>query len=166
MATFLAGVTYFLLKNPSAYRKLKEEIRARFQSLQEITATTAQQLPYLQAVISEGLRSYPPGSQGFPRVCPGAMVDGVWVPKGVSYTHVHPQPGAGVSVLTRHCQCRQRCTPARGPSPMMWKTFTVHTNSNLKDGLIEIVKTIWRRANHFHLVREAVWGGSECPTRA
>jgi cytochrome P450 len=42
------------------------------------------QLPYLQAVISEGLRVYQPGSQGFPRLSPGAMIDGHWVPKGVS----------------------------------------------------------------------------------
>lgn len=50
---------------------------------EDINATAAQQLPYLQATISEGLRIYPPGSQGFPRVSPGANIDGFWVPKGV-----------------------------------------------------------------------------------
>ncbi|ORY66220.1 putative cytochrome P450, partial [Pseudomassariella vexata] len=82
VATFLAATTYFLLKNPDAYRKLRDEIRTRYDSLDQITAMTAQRLPYLQAVISEGLRIYPPGSQGFPRVCPGDMIDGHWVPKG------------------------------------------------------------------------------------
>ncbi|KAH0425313.1 Cytochrome P450 [Colletotrichum camelliae] len=82
VATFLAAVTFFLLKNPATYLKLQHEIRSNYSSLSEITAMSAQQLPYLQAVISEGLRMYPPGSQGFPRTCPGASIDGHWVPKG------------------------------------------------------------------------------------
>lgn len=84
VSTFLAAVTYFLLKNPAAYHRMQQEIRGRYKNGNEITAMSAQQLPYLQAVISEGLRIYPPGSQGFPRTCPGATIDGHWVPKGVS----------------------------------------------------------------------------------
>ena len=76
-------MTYYLEKNPTCYRKLQTEIRNRYVSYEEIDATTAQQLPYLQAVISEGLRIYPPGSQGFPRVSPGAFIGDVWVPRGV-----------------------------------------------------------------------------------
>ncbi|KAG8162636.1 hypothetical protein KVR01_007114 [Diaporthe batatas] len=83
VATFLAAVTYLLLKNPSTYSRLQKEIRDRYKNADEITAMSAQQLPYLQAVISEGLRIYPPGSQGFPRTCPGATIDGHWVPQGV-----------------------------------------------------------------------------------
>ncbi|KAG6357390.1 hypothetical protein INS49_013267 [Diaporthe citri] len=82
VSTFLAAVTYFLLKNPAAYHRMQQEIRDRYKNESEITAMSAQQLPYLQAVISEGLRIYPPGSQGFPRTCPGATIDGHWVPKG------------------------------------------------------------------------------------
>ena len=84
MSTFLAATTFYLLTTPEPYRKLQEEIRSRFKSIDDIDATSAQQLPYLQAVISEGLRIYPPGSQGFPRISPGVMVDGIWVPEGVS----------------------------------------------------------------------------------
>ncbi|KAI3396494.1 hypothetical protein diail_12114 [Diaporthe ilicicola] len=83
VSTFLAAVTYFLLKNPAVYHELKQEIRSRFKDGSEITAMSAQQLPYLQAVISEGLRIYPPGSQGFPRTCPGGTIDRHWVPPGV-----------------------------------------------------------------------------------
>ncbi|KAI1858902.1 uncharacterized protein JN550_012361 [Neoarthrinium moseri] len=82
VATFLAAVTYFLLKNNTIYCKLRDEIRSRYKSSEEITAMSTQQLPYLQAVIAEGLRIYPPGSQGFPRICPGAMIDKRWVPRG------------------------------------------------------------------------------------
>ncbi len=58
----------------------------RYKSYDEINSASALQLPYLQAVISEGLRIYPPGSQGFPRESPGVMIDGQWVPKGVCYS--------------------------------------------------------------------------------
>ena len=84
VATFMAATTYHLLKAPDTLKKLQHEIRERYSSLSEITAATALQLPYLQAVISEGLRIYPPGSQGFPRTSPGATIDGVWIPAGVS----------------------------------------------------------------------------------
>lgn len=75
-STFLASVTYFILQNPSAYAKLIAEIRKSFSSYSEITAAKALKLPYLQAVISEGLRIHPPGSHGFPRISPGAFIDG------------------------------------------------------------------------------------------
>ncbi|KAI9794982.1 MAG: Cytochrome P450 monooxygenase orf9 [Peltula sp. TS41687] len=78
--TFLAAVTYYLLATPETYNKLRDEIRGRYNSYDEIDATKAQQLPYLAAVINEGLRIYPPGSQGFPRISPGAVVDGYYVP--------------------------------------------------------------------------------------
>lgn len=83
VSTFLAAVTYHLLTKPETYRKLHQEIRARYGKYDDIDASTALQLPYLQAVIHEGLRIYPPGSQGFPRVSPGTEVDGVYVPAGV-----------------------------------------------------------------------------------
>ena len=84
-STFLGAVTYYLLKHPSAYTELQKEIRSAFKSYQDINALAAQQLPYLQAVIAEGLRIYPPGSQGFPRVSPGSYISGYWVPEGVSH---------------------------------------------------------------------------------
>ncbi|KAI9046668.1 hypothetical protein LZ554_009409 [Drepanopeziza brunnea f. sp. 'monogermtubi'] len=82
VATFLAATLYYLLKTPEAYTAMREEIRNRFPTYESINATSAQQLPYLQAVIHEGLRIYPPGSQGFPRLSPGFAVDGEWIPRG------------------------------------------------------------------------------------
>ncbi|KAL8865101.1 MAG: hypothetical protein Q9174_007069, partial [Haloplaca sp. 1 TL-2023] len=82
VSTFLPAVTYYLLTNPEPYRKLREEIRSSYKSLDEINAASALRLPYLQAVIAEGLRIYPPGSQGFPRISPGMMVDEHFVPEG------------------------------------------------------------------------------------
>ena len=91
MATFLASVTFYLCKTPSALIRLTEEIRTSFASFDEITATRALQLSYLQAVIAEGLRIFPPGSQGFPRTCPGANIDGIWIPQGVSRNSIKDQ---------------------------------------------------------------------------
>nr|ANM86459.1 putative cytochrome p450 [Cladonia uncialis subsp. uncialis] len=84
ISTFLAATTFYLCKTPSAYHKLQNEIRNRYQSYQDIDAASALQLPYLQAVIQEGLRIFPPGSQGFPRTSPGVMIDNYWIPAGVS----------------------------------------------------------------------------------
>ncbi|KAJ4349462.1 uncharacterized protein N0V89_008077 [Didymosphaeria variabile] len=81
-STFLAATTYYLLTTPKAYRALQREIRDAFSTYEEIDASSAQKLPYLQAVISEGLRMYAPGSQGFPRVSAGVEIDGHWVPPG------------------------------------------------------------------------------------
>ncbi|KAB8216388.1 cytochrome P450 [Aspergillus novoparasiticus] len=82
VATFLAAATYYLLQNPECYQKLQQEITNRFVSYDEINATAARQLPYLQAVINEGLRIYAPGSQGFPRLSPGMHVGEYYVPRG------------------------------------------------------------------------------------
>jgi len=84
VAAFLAAVTFYLCKSPATLRNLQQEIRSHFPIYASITSSKALQLPYLQAVISEGLRIYPPSPQGLPRVSPGAVVDGFWVPKGVS----------------------------------------------------------------------------------
>lgn len=89
MSTFLAAVTYYLLTNPETYLKLRQEIRTRYSNYDEIDSTSSLQLPYLQAVVNEGLRMFPPGSQGFPRISPGAIVDGVYVPAGVSIPNGH-----------------------------------------------------------------------------
>ena len=80
----MSAVTYYLCKYPNTLRKLQQEIRDKYSRYEEIEAVSAMQLPYMQAVINEGLRIYPPAAQGFPRTSPGAMVDGYWVPAGVS----------------------------------------------------------------------------------
>ncbi|KAI0516780.1 putative cytochrome P450 [Xylaria bambusicola] len=81
-ATTLSAAMFYLLKDPRVTKKLTEEIRQRYSSYDEIDAVTAQQLPYLQAVINEALRHHPSGAHGFPRISPGLQVDGHWVPKG------------------------------------------------------------------------------------
>ncbi|KAI0412444.1 cytochrome P450 [Xylaria grammica] len=81
IATTSAAVLYFLLKKPRVLAKANLEVRERYTSYVDINSSSAQQLPYLQAVIAEALRLYPPGAQGLPRLSPGATIDGLWVPK-------------------------------------------------------------------------------------
>ncbi|KAM3425609.1 hypothetical protein BST61_g7556 [Cercospora zeina] len=82
VASFFAASTYYLCANKHCLPRLQKEIRSRFSSLAEIDAVSAGQLKYLQAVIQEGLRIFPPGSQGFPRLSPGVEIEGKWIPKG------------------------------------------------------------------------------------
>jgi cytochrome P450 len=81
-ATALSGITYYLCRDPVAYQKLTAEIRAAFTTFDEINGRATEQLPYLRAVIDEGLRLYPPIAAGLPRISPGEVVDGYFIPKG------------------------------------------------------------------------------------
>lgn len=82
-ATSLSAATFYVLKSPHVQARLEEEIRSRFKSYDEINATSAMQLPYLQAVIHEAMRMHPSGAHGFPRTSPGVVIDGHRVPDGV-----------------------------------------------------------------------------------
>ena len=82
-STFLSASTYYLLKNPEVLEKLKTEVRSAFASSGEIDGENTKKSLYLNAVVEEVLRIFPPAPFGLPRACRGAMIDGVWVPKGV-----------------------------------------------------------------------------------
>jgi cytochrome P450 len=90
-ATTLSAMTYYLCRNPLVYQKLKDEVRGTFRSADDITSVKAT-LPYVNAVINESLRIYPPVPIGVARIAPkgGAMVAGVFVPGGVGLIVVHP----------------------------------------------------------------------------
>lgn len=85
-AALLSGCTFYLLKNPHIYRRLVTEIRSRFQHPSEIRLSSIATLSYLNAVLEESLRIYPPIPAMLPRLVPeeGAMINGEYVPAGVS----------------------------------------------------------------------------------
>lgn len=66
-ATLLAGVTFYLLKNPDKLKTATMEVRNAFSSPEEITFVNVNKLPYLIACLTEALRIYPPVGDGFPR---------------------------------------------------------------------------------------------------
>lgn len=88
-ATALSGISYYLCRDARVYQKLVSEIRGAFTATDQITGRATEQLPYLKAVIDEGLRLYPPIAAGLPRISPGEVVDGHFVPKG-ALVNVNP----------------------------------------------------------------------------
>ena len=82
ITTAMAGTTNCLLQSPATLRRLVEEIRSAFTNEGDITATSTATLPYLKAVIDEGIRMCPPVPDILRRVVVGGdtMVAGVPVP--------------------------------------------------------------------------------------
>ena len=85
-ATALSGTTYYLLKNPEKLEKLTKEAREAFGNFDDITLEGLARLPYLQAVLQEGLRMYPPVPIALPRRTPkeGTIIEGEWIPGDVA----------------------------------------------------------------------------------
>ncbi|KAL8777657.1 MAG: hypothetical protein Q9213_007769, partial [Squamulea squamosa] len=81
-ATALTGILGNLLQTPEAMMELQKEIRTCFSHESEISASKVDSLPYLNAVIEEGLRMCPPVALGMPRL----------VPEGRSTVSGHPLP--------------------------------------------------------------------------
>jgi cytochrome P450 len=75
---------FFLVKEPQVHKILVEEIRDTFWVYESIKADSLVELKYLHAFVYETLRLHITNATGLPRISPGAMVDGFYVPKGVS----------------------------------------------------------------------------------
>lgn len=85
-ATTLSCATYYLLRDPEVYDKLRKEIHSAFSSYEEINSTSASKLKLVNAICLEAMRMYPPLPFALPRVVPqgGDTVDGHMLPEGVS----------------------------------------------------------------------------------
>lgn len=84
-AGFLAGLFNQLLRNKHVLDRLTAELRSTFKTDKDITFEKLVQIPYLTAVIEEGLRIFPSAPIGFMRTVPlgGDTVSGHWLPGGV-----------------------------------------------------------------------------------
>ncbi|CAI7607895.1 unnamed protein product [Penicillium manginii] len=98
-ATALAACNFYLQKNRDCYTNLIEEIRNSFKSEDEITFLSVAKLPFLNAVIEEGLRMYPPSPAIVPRLVPkgGALVCGEILPEYTSVSVAHYSAFRGAS---------------------------------------------------------------------
>ncbi|KAL4933201.1 cytochrome P450 [Aspergillus undulatus] len=79
----ICAAIWLVLSHPDTHAELKDELRTAFKSTDDISLDVLAKLPWLNAVITEALRIYPPVPLGGPRTSPGAYVDGVYVPAGV-----------------------------------------------------------------------------------
>lgn len=93
--TTMCGVLYYLAQPAAAKAKraVLDELRSAFQSEEEVTLrnTTSTSLPYLNACIEEAMRVYPSTAEQPPRVSPGELVGGHFIPKGVSFYLIWPE---------------------------------------------------------------------------
>ncbi|KAJ7157762.1 cytochrome P450 [Mycena filopes] len=78
-STVLSNTFYFLLTHPESYKRLRLELDQAFPDKEPIDAALLSSLPYLNAVIKESLRVYPPLSTSLQRA---------------------PTPGSGSKALT------------------------------------------------------------------
>ncbi len=84
-ATVLSGTVNYLVKTPEASQRLVLELRSSYRNSSEMTFSNLQKLPYLVAVVEEGLRLCPPNPSGLQHIVPfgGDLVCGGWLPGGV-----------------------------------------------------------------------------------
>ncbi|KAJ5151645.1 hypothetical protein N7492_009940 [Penicillium capsulatum] len=83
----LSAIVYNLCRNPEMLKKLREELDQGVKSgrvSDPISFREAQDLPYLQAVIKEGLRFHPATGLPMSRIVPkgGQTIAGAWFPEG------------------------------------------------------------------------------------
>ncbi|KAH6666429.1 cytochrome P450 [Halenospora varia] len=90
--TVMSGITNYLTKNPGKYATLASEIRNVFETEGDIILTSLRELPYLNAVIQEGLRICNPIPVGLYRIS---------LPGGDTFVSVHPL-GLGLSSISFH----------------------------------------------------------------
>ncbi|KAF7857990.1 hypothetical protein EAF04_009346 [Stromatinia cepivora] len=85
-ASLLNGVTYHLLQTPTVLQNLTLELRSTFKTQEDLTLHALATCKYLNAVLEEGLRMYPPVPSTLPRIVSegGSIISGQYVPAGVT----------------------------------------------------------------------------------
>ncbi|KAH9055044.1 putative P450 monooxygenase [Lactarius vividus] len=84
IAISATATSYHVLHNPEVQQRLVKELRTAWPVLEEAPRyEVLEKLPYLTAVVKEGLRMFP-GGAALPRVVPpdGAMIAGTFIPGG------------------------------------------------------------------------------------
>jgi cytochrome P450 len=103
-ATLLSGAMFYLLKNPATLTRLVSEIRTSFPDVDEMNMQKLAKLPYLNAVLQEGLRMYPPVPGMLTRkMLPGGNVmNGHFIPENVRLTTSFPLRSSPYPNLTHY----------------------------------------------------------------
>lgn len=82
----LLGMITYLYQNPSVLKTLVDAVRSAAHHKTDLTLATLSKLPYLTAVLKEGLRVVSPAPISFPRVLPAgdAIIAAYWISRHVS----------------------------------------------------------------------------------
>ncbi|KAF2734394.1 cytochrome P450 [Polyplosphaeria fusca] len=87
-ASAMAWAVYLLCKHPETQRKLRSELRSNLPSLNdpttEISSTDIDRLPYLNAVLNETLRVFPPVPLTLREAAADTTIQGQFIPKGTT----------------------------------------------------------------------------------
>lgn len=83
MSDWYYGTLLFLVEEPEYFQYLSKEIRDKFKSYHDITSSALATLPFLHACLEESQRMLSSNNTGLPRISPGAIIDGLYIPKGV-----------------------------------------------------------------------------------
>lgn len=85
-SSLLNGVTYHLLRAPTILQNLTLELRNTFKTQEDLTFHSLATCKYLNSVLEEGLRMYPPVPSTLARIVPegGSIISSQYVPAGVS----------------------------------------------------------------------------------
>ncbi|KAK0609995.1 cytochrome P450, partial [Bombardia bombarda] len=74
---------FFILQNLEALEGLKHEVRSSFSSYEDIEPEKLRTLPWLDGCLHETLRLGAPATHhALPRISPGGLVNGEYIPKG------------------------------------------------------------------------------------
>lgn len=91
--TTIRGVLLHMLSSPTVYQRLKQEIAEGIKAgriSRPITNDQAKAMPYLQAVISEGMRTVPPVINGFAKQVPPGGDTSESIPGELSLAYQKP----------------------------------------------------------------------------
>lgn len=87
-ASAMSWAIYCLCKHPSTQQRLREELRASLPALldpsAEISSTDVDRLPYLNAVLQETLRIFPPVPLTLRETATDTTVQGSFIPRGTT----------------------------------------------------------------------------------
>jgi cytochrome P450 len=80
--TALTATLQFVLRHPRVHSRLLQELKQTGDTGKQSPIEDLPKLPYLNAVINESLRLFPPIPLLGPRLSPGLELDGIYVAKG------------------------------------------------------------------------------------
>lgn len=81
----MTGILYCLAKNPEKQKILREELKRILPNKDsKLTSDSLTNIPYLRAVMKEGMRLYPPTAGNVRKIGQDLVVAGYQIPKGVN----------------------------------------------------------------------------------
>lgn len=84
LANQFYSLIFFLLQEPDVYETLVREVRGAFTDKEAVDIDILKTLEFLNGCVQECLRLHQETADGLPRVSPGTVVDGEYIPQGVS----------------------------------------------------------------------------------